>query len=62
MTGYKTDPELLARLEKAAKAQLSAKTLRKQKVSFIMGSLGEESTITRERVEEVLDKLEGYAA
>ena len=33
--------------------------IRQQKVSFIMGSVKEESNITRSYVEEVLDGLEG---
>jgi hypothetical protein len=62
MTNFQTDPRLLTKLEKAAKRRLSPEELRRQKVSFILGSLGEESTITRERVERELDKLEGNAA
>lgn len=62
MTNLKTDPALLDRLRAAAKVKMSPEQLRKQKISFIMGSLGDDSTITRERVESELNKLEGNAA
>jgi hypothetical protein len=57
-----TEPKLLAALTAAAQRSLTAEQVHNQKVSFIMGSLGEESTVTRARVEEVLRNLEGVPA
>lgn len=50
----KTDPALLEALEKSAKTPLTAEEIKKQRVSFIMGSLSTDSSITRERVQEIL--------
>jgi molecular chaperone DnaK (HSP70) len=57
-----TDPKLLTALTEAAKRPLTPQQVHLQKVSFIMGSLAEDSTITRARIEEVLRKLEGLPA
>jgi len=62
MTGLKTDPNLLNALKNAAGKKLSASQVRKQKISFILGSLGKDSTITREIVEREVKKNEGEAA
>jgi|HigsolmetaAR204D_1030405.scaffolds.fasta_scaffold12944_4 hypothetical protein len=58
MTNLQTDPKLLEALEKAVQEPVTAETIRKQRVSFIMGVLGNESTITRERVTEILARHE----
>jgi molecular chaperone DnaK (HSP70) len=62
MSDLMTDPKVLLRLEEAARRALTAAQVHRQKVSFIMGSLGDDSTITRSKVEEVLRRLEGSAA
>jgi molecular chaperone DnaK (HSP70) len=62
MGNLHTDPQLLTALSEAAKGTLTPEQVHRQKVSFIMGSLAEDSTITRARVEEVLRKLEGMPA
>ena len=62
MLEIRTNPKLLDALKSAAQGTLSAEELRRQKVSFIMGSLKDDSTITRNRVKEVLDSLEGRKA
>ena len=36
--------------------------MRLQKISFIMGSLSKDSTVTREQIEEALLNAEGVAA
>jgi flagellar biosynthesis/type III secretory pathway ATPase len=59
MTGLKTDASLLQRLQNAATCVLTAEELKKQRVSFVMGSLGRHSTATRAQVEEILAKQEG---
>lgn len=62
MGELRTDKRLLDKLSAAAQLKLSAQELRAQKISFIMGSLSNDSKITRDRVEEELDRLEGNAA
>jgi hypothetical protein len=58
----KTSESLLATLQKASKRVLTAEELKKQRVSFIMGSLKESSTVTRARIQEVLARQEGNKA
>lgn len=60
--GIKTDSALIQKLESAAKRSLSAAELHKQRVSFILGNLPNDSNVTREQVEKVLDRLEGKRA
>lgn len=55
----KGDPQVLAALEKAAARRMTAEERRQQKVSFIMGTMGDDSTITREKVEEILAEQDG---
>jgi len=62
MSELHTDPDLLERLRRAAGSQLTHEQLKRQKVSFIMGSLGSDSSITRERIEQELNKLDGETA
>ena len=50
------EAELLEMLKQAGQ-QMTADGVRQQKISFIMGSLSEDSPITRDRVENELDKL-----
>lgn len=59
MTDLKTDGALLRALEEAARRRPTADELDEQRVSFIMGSLGESSTVSRERVTEILAAHEG---
>lgn len=59
MTELKTDSALLRALEEAARRQPSADEIVEQRVSFIMGSLGESSTVSRKRVTEILAAHEG---
>lgn len=62
MTNFKTDPQLLEALKEAAGRKLTAAQMRAQKISFILGTLSEDSTITRENVEAELDRISGQAA
>ncbi|MGA2493734.1 MAG: hypothetical protein ABSF67_12375 [Roseiarcus sp.] len=59
MTKLKTDPGLLQKLMAAASHDLTTEQLRKQRVSFIMGSLKRESPITRDKIQKVLAAHEG---
>ena len=54
MTNLRTESALLEALSDAAKTQVSVDELRKQRVSFIMGALGDDSSVTRARVTEIL--------
>ena len=62
MGDLKTDPKLLRSLAAAVKRELTPDQLLRQKISFIMGSLSEDSTITRAKIEKALRKSEGFAA
>lgn len=62
MPEIKTNRALMDALHRAARKQLTAEEIRKQRISFILGSLSDDSTITKEQVENVLKKLEGRAA
>jgi hypothetical protein len=59
MTNLKTEESLLRKLRRAATQVPTAEELEKQRVSFVMGSLGRKSTATRAQVEEMLAKQEG---
>ena len=43
MTNLHTDPKLLAKLEESATRQMSEDEIRKQRVSYVMGMLKEDS-------------------
>lgn len=60
MPDIKSDTDLLRRLQTAR--QVSREQLRRQRVSFIYGSLPQGSAITRHQIEETLDRSEGAAA
>ncbi|PDS68068.1 hypothetical protein CO651_31320 [Rhizobium phaseoli] len=59
MTDLKTDEALLKNLRTAASRKLTAEELYKQRVSFIMGSLSDSSTVTRAQVTKALADIEG---
>lgn len=59
MHQLKTDGALLIALRKATTRDLSAQELYDQRVSFVMGSLKESSTVTRAKVEQVLAEQGG---
>lgn len=54
-TGHQSEKEILAALKKAGE-QMTTEQRRQQKISFILGTLNSESTITRDFVEAVLEK------
>jgi hypothetical protein len=58
----KTEGNLLRRLSQASKFHTTRDQLRRQRVSFIFGALPKNSTITRQQIENVLDKVEGETA
>ena len=59
MTNLHTDPKLLAKLEESATRQMSEDEIRKQRVSYVMGMLKEDSPLTRERVRDIINQQQG---
>ena len=59
MTELKTKESLLSALRQASKHVPTPEELRRQRVSFIMGSLKESSGVTRAKIQEVLEEQEG---
>jgi hypothetical protein len=59
MNELRTDQALLRALERASSRSPSQAELAKQRISFIMGSLSQDSSMTREQVEGVLSRQEG---
>ena len=54
----KGDPRVLKALKEAATQQMTTEERHQQKVSFIMGTMGSDSTITSEDVEKILAEQE----
>ena len=59
MTSLKTKESTLRAIREASEHPPGAAEVQKQRISFIMGSLGDESTVTRARVQEILAQQEG---
>jgi len=57
----KTDPALIERLERAAKHEMSAGEIRRQRVSFVYGNLPHDNPMTRNQVAEAIARTEGDA-
>ena len=51
--------ELTRAMKAAAGRPMTAERIRQQKVSFILGTLGSDSSMTRKQVEDRLAKYEG---
>ncbi len=51
-----TDPKALSSLRKAAKRPITQEERREQQISFIMGTMGDGSAITRNDVIGILEK------
>ena len=62
MTELKTKASTLRALEDAVRRPLTSEEIEKQRVSFVMGSLDAESSMTREKVERLLAEQRGEAA
>lgn len=61
-TDIRTDATLLARLRKAAGISMSAEQLRRQRVSFIHGTMSHDSKMSPDQIAEALDRHEGTKA
>ena len=62
MTELKTNKSTLKALKEAARRQLTPDEIQQQRISFVMGSLDAESSITREKVEKLLAEQRGIKA
>ncbi len=61
MTNTTIDDRFIERLRHAAKREMSEEELRRQKVSFILGTVGRSNDATQAEVESVLAKQNGKA-
>ena len=59
MIALRTPEALLSELRRAANAKPSVEELQKQRISFIMGTLKDQSNITRAKIADVLKQQEG---
>lgn len=59
MTELRTNEALLNALQKASSRSPSFDQLDKQRLSFVMGALPENNGMTREEVQQVLERQEG---
>ncbi len=59
MTELRTDQALINRLTNAAAGELTSEEVNKQRISYILGTLKDESTVTRAKIRDVLADHEG---
>jgi hypothetical protein len=59
MSDLRTDESLLAALRKATSRTPSHDQIERQRISFIMGALSDDSDMTREQIQDVLERQEG---
>lgn len=59
MTNLRTKESTLRALERASREPPTFDELKRQRISFIIGSLDEDSQITRAQIQEVLAEQEG---
>lgn len=58
----RTSPELLRAIREASTRVQTADEIRQQRISFVYGSLGAKSSVTRAQVENALERHEGRVA
>lgn len=56
MTGLRTNEALLKALQQSSSRALSHERMEQQRLSFVMGSLDDDNDMTREQVEQVLER------
>jgi hypothetical protein len=59
MTSIKTNAELLRALQGAVVSTPSQHEIEEQRLSYVMGMLPQENSMTREQVQQAIDKHEG---
>ncbi len=60
MTSLTTSDEVLKKISAAAKKSLTEQEIREQRISFVLSSVDDESSITKDQVEKVLQHFEGH--
>ena len=55
-TMHRKDPQVLKALRDAAGRPMTSEKMHKQRVSFIMGTMSRDSTITREEVKQIIKR------
>lgn len=58
----KADDSLVKRLQAAVKRELTRDELRAQRVSYAFGNMPQDSSVSKEVIRAVIDKVEGEAA
>lgn len=58
----RTSPELLRAIKQASTRTQTAEEIKEQRISFVYGSLGAKSAVTRAQVENALERHEGRVA
>jgi hypothetical protein len=58
----RTSPDLLRAIKDASTRTPSADEIKQQRISFVYGSLGAKSSVTRAQVEDALERHEGRVA
>ena len=59
MENLKTSNELLEKLRRATRVELSEDEIRRQRVSYVFGAINSGNDVTKEKVEEILARHEG---
>ena len=59
MIDLHTSASLLSKLSESAAREMTENELRSQRISYVMGTLKEDSSVTREQVKEILARHEG---
>lgn len=59
MTNLKTNESTLRALERASHRTPTPDEIKRQRISFIMGSLNKDSHVTRAKIQEILAEQEG---
>jgi hypothetical protein len=59
MTDLHTNEKLLSKLKASASKTLSAEDILKQRISYVMGTLKDNSSVTRAKVKDVLSMQDG---
>jgi hypothetical protein len=59
MENLKTSDDLLEKLRRATRVELSEDAIRRQRVSYVFGAINSSDDVTKEKVEEILARHEG---
>ena len=59
MENLQTSNDLLEKLRRATRVELSADEICRQRVSFVFGAINSGNDVTKEKVEEILAKHDG---